>query len=131
MIGGQKMKSGLLAIIVAIALTEPAQSDSYGFLDGQDLHDSCKHDSIATDAYVMGVLDSIFETKQLAEDSRAKGQPIGISELLAEAICLPPGVTGETLGDVVCKYLAENPSQRPYGGQSIVWTAITSAYGKC
>ena len=108
-----------------------AQGDTPGFVDGQRIHDLCKHSSATALGYTLGVIDTNLDIKIIAQVSRARGDPVGIPEMLAEETCLPQNIVGETLGDIVCKYVSDNPGKRQAQGSSIVWTAITAAYGTC
>ena len=126
------MKRTQLAIAAALALSGPAQGQDVAFpsfITGEDLHQLCQRTPAVAQAYVLGIIDAHLTAQTLAQDARKRGSPIGLFEGLSEDICLPINTGGQTLSDVVCKLLADQPGYRQYAGQAIVWAAITETYG--
>ena len=121
------MKRAILAIAVVLAFTGLGNATS--FLDGEKLHQMCQRYPEWTAGYVAGVIDTYWGAQRVAAETREKDLPVEGFHLVAEAVCLPGNVSDATVGDIVCQFLAENPTYQQYSGHAIVWTAITKAYG--
>ncbi len=93
-------------------------TDCFGFyLNGNKLHELCltKEKSstvrMMLRAYSMGIVD--------ASAAYAKGN---------RHFCVPDGVVGDQVTDVVCKYLVENPSQRHSEAGDIATAALLTTW---
>lgn len=95
----------------AYAKKKVAISGEGFFLTGNSLHESCRSNAAAP--YILGMIDGL----RLAEQFGA-----------ARKVCIPSGVIGGQLQDVVCRYLADNPSQRHVPATYMAMVALQGAY---
>jgi hypothetical protein len=89
-----------IALVWLLLASTPAAAD---FIDGNRLFDWCRDTRTMCSAYVMGVADGVFD-------------------------CVPDGVTGGQLADVVKSYLERNPAQRHNNGADLTKDAIKEAW---
>ena len=121
------MKCALLAIALAVAISGSANAAQ--FLDGAKLQSMCQRYPEWTEGYVAGVVDTYWGAQSAAAATREKGLPVQGFHVVAESVCLPGNVSDATLGDLVCRFLAANPTYQQYSGHAVVWAAITRSYG--
>ncbi|MBD9511930.1 hypothetical protein IB265_34845 [Ensifer sp. ENS10] len=79
-------------------------------LNGQDLSDMCRSDRFASMMYVKGAADGMF----------AMG-----AEFIS---CIPNEASTQQMGDVVCKWLRDNPQHRHKKSISVVGLAFKQAW---
>ncbi len=76
----------------------------------------------------------VFEKNQVqmfqnsASRFEAAGHEVGPLGDLADSLCIPDEVIGETLGDLVCERLRSNPEVRHASAATITWGTIVRAY---
>ena len=99
----------LAAFVVAWAV--PAAAD---FMSGNDLHRFCLGGTDDARAFSVGVADTY---ELLVKKDGATG-----------FFCLPEDVKARQLGDVFCKFLAENPANRHEGAAGLAAVSFAEAW---
>lgn len=96
--------------IIAIFLTLAAGSANAAYITGNVLFDELTSSEtiaqVSAMSYIFGVADSNNQTK----------------------FCIPDGVTGRQLKDIVLRKLMDNPSQRHYAAHSIAVIALRETF---
>ena len=107
------MKLKLSAVLIAAMMATPANA---AFLNGNDLHELCR--SSLTDRlsdeqssmFVMGVADAL----------QSLSDGVGI--------CIPNGVNGGQVRDVVCRSLSELPELRHMDAGTISMVSLAGSF---
>ena len=81
---------------------------------GNQLQDECQRPA---PAFAMGYIFGLLDGLELGEQFGAKRR-----------VCLPDGVTGGQLKDVVCRYVDANPDQRRVPASYLAETALEEAW---
>jgi hypothetical protein len=89
-----------MKIAIAALLLLSASSALADFYDGNGLLEMCKKSNFSAATYAIGVYDA----ERVVADAKIENS----------LICLPTNVTVGQIGDIVCKYLADNPAKRHY-----------------
>ena len=71
-------------------------------------------------AYVEGIMDAVTSENLHIERSKSNESPI--------PICLPTQITGNTLTEVVARFLDQNPALRTFGGATLVIRALELSF---
>ncbi|SRR6266436_68773 len=103
-------------ISFSVALLGMADEASAGFLDGNALYRYCT----ATDAFsqgaCIGYVDGVADLMGFSDDVAKRPQ------------CIPVSVQAQQVVDVVVKFLRDNPADRNYNADSLVFAAIHQAW---
>ena len=120
------MKRILLAAAAVVMLAGEAHA---GMLDGQGLYQLCRGERSIGEAYVVGVVDTFFVLQGFGREMKAKG---GVEDnpvmAKVDLMCIPKGLSSETLFDVVCEYLERNPGERHIIASDLTWMAMMKTY---
>ena len=121
------MKRILLAAAAVVMLAGEAHA---GMLDGQGLYQLCRGERSTGEAYVVGVVDTFLLLQSVGRDVKAKG---GVEDnpamaRMVDVMCIPKGLSSETLFDVVCEYLERNPGERHLIASDLTWIAMMKTY---
>lgn len=98
----------LPAVLALALLTIPAAAKG---LDGNRLHEMCADPDLR--------LNAVFYTAGMAQGAALAGQKF---------FCIPTGVTMQQLGDVACKFVAENPDVRKESAGTVVARSFGQAW---
>lgn len=112
-------RAGLLCLVLT-ALVVPHDTTAQsvqGFKDGNELLRICTSRLPFESGICLGYLQGIADQME-AMRSANKARP-----------CLPAGVVGQQLTDVVVKYLQQNPVMRTEPGAHLATIAIGDAWG--
>jgi hypothetical protein len=90
------------------------------FWDGNNLYEMCQKDRNVAAMYVMGGIDIYIG---ISNGLMQNGVPN--SELL---FCLSSRVTGSQAGDVVCKWLRDNPSSRHLTSSGVIILSLGQSF---
>ena len=107
----------LIGLLIAAEVSAEDVKTAASPASGNDLYrwmtSAAAGDQLFGTFYIMGVTDAESIT------TLSRRSPL---------FCIPYGVTGEQLTDVVKKYLGEHPEQRHATGASLVITAMANAF---
>jgi hypothetical protein len=105
----------LVAIVLALAGTEPARAD--GIQTGEQLLANCQSkkepETTSCHAYILGAVDAIYTNQSMT---------------FVCTFISPDGFSGEKAIDVVLEYLKAHPDDRSKSGAYTVSAALSAAY---
>jgi hypothetical protein len=108
------MKNGALATLLAFGLCRPAAAD----FSGESLNKMCGSEEpeikAACDLWISGFSAGLFASQA--------------SKKIGDETCLPNGVTGAHAGEIVKKFIEDNPQQLQFGAEVIALTALKQAF---
>lgn len=107
---------GLLALVLQSCAANAAEEQVPTFRTGNRLVEMCASPAGQLDVvhYVIGAVDALD-----AHWRDLWGAPF---------FCLPPNVTTIQVGDVLCKFVRDNPAKRHHVGGALVIEAMRSAF---
>jgi hypothetical protein len=114
----------------------PVCANAGQFYDGNRIHLLCSQPGqtglIAM--YTVGVTDKSDAMMDTVSNWAVRTKHLDTTELAGllrasgNLICLPDRARPSQLGDVVCKYVKENPARRADGGDKIVLDALEQSF---
>jgi hypothetical protein len=114
--------------ILILALS--ASSASATFYNGNELYELCQRDRVAL--YIAGYLDKSWQdriaTTYFMPESSSKNAAVKAVNKAIRGYCIPERATLGQLGDVVCKYVKENPKDRTKEAVGLINLAFLDAF---
>ncbi|MDP6927129.1 MAG: Rap1a/Tai family immunity protein [Rhodospirillales bacterium] len=116
-----RMKGLVLALAVGLAVLFTASEGRGGFIKGQELYNDCSADDGSFSVgscfgYIIGVVDA------------GKGVGRRIEWQGGWSACIPKGVTGDQMVEVVKKSLRAHPEDWHYEANGLVARALDEAF---
>ena len=114
----------IIGSVLAFSLiATPASTDIW---NGNELYDMCRDGRNTLNGYVAGLHDK-STSDVLFVDHWARENKDELKKVI-RPFCIPDRVRVSQMRDVVCKLLADRPSQRHLPGSVLVQTALAEAF---
>ncbi|MBB3391679.1 hypothetical protein FHT82_004457 [Rhizobium sp. BK275] len=123
-------------ILIATLLATVAAKAPMEFASGDLLFSDCGGSRQFVTGYVSGWLDKWNRDEFLARRALADAVPSSramvdyayFGKSVGVNICLPAGTTAIAIGDMLCRFLQDNPDIRGSQGNDLLMTVIASRY---
>ena len=119
---GRAALLGMFVVAAVMAQCDGSNAKAPGtWLSASKLYEVCQKKSAGCPAYIQGVIDmSSMLEKTVDRESALRG--------MLTVYCLPEGLSGGDIMDVVVKHIRENPAQRAHAAAEIVTEALIKAF---
>src|ERR1700722_8392144 len=103
-----------VAAILVICISQTKADGAFAFMSGNDLLQACAAADTYSQGMCNGYLEGVLDLQTQVRDA-SKLDP-----------CLPTGIDGEKIKNVVVQYLRPHPAIRAYPAGALVTTAIAA-----